>query len=129
MPPVCRGISGIAWARRYHHAASDCQSQETLRIPCRFPGRGARENPHGRVENITGCPFCEPTDDHRLSVVAVDGEGGLRIDYCERCRGYLKTYNGAGSENLLLADWTSLHLDVLARDRGLTRMAASLYEL
>ena len=77
----------------------------------------------------TGCPFCEPRDDHRLAVVAVDGEGGLRIDYCEICKGYLKTYNGEGSESVLLADWTSLHLDVLARDRGLKRLAASLYEL
>jgi hypothetical protein len=28
-----------------------------------------------------------------------------------------------------LADWTSLHLDLLARDRGLKRMAASRYEV
>jgi len=34
---------------------------------------------------------------------------------------YLKTY-GEGSETVLLADWTSLHLD-------LKRMAASLYEV
>jgi FdhE protein len=77
----------------------------------------------------TGCPFCENRDDHRLAVVDVTGESGLRIDYCESCRGYLKTYNGEGSERVLLADWTSLHLDVVARDRGLKRLAASLYEL
>ena len=77
----------------------------------------------------TGCPFCEPVDDHRLAVVAVQDEGGLRIDYCERCRGYLKTYDGQGSEAVLLADWTSLHLDLLARERGLKRLAASLYEV
>jgi FdhE protein len=77
----------------------------------------------------TGCPFCEIPDDHRLSVVAVEGEAGLRIDYCRSCRGYLKTYNGEGSEALLLDDWTSLHLDLVARDRGLKRLAASLYEL
>jgi FdhE protein len=59
----------------------------------------------------------------------VEGEGGLRIDYCEACRGYLKTYDGEGSENVLLADWTSLHLDVIACDRGLKRLAASLYTL
>jgi len=29
----------------------------------------------------------------------------------------------------LLADWTSLHLDVVAADRGLERKAASLYEI
>ena len=77
----------------------------------------------------TGCPFCERTDDHRLAVVGVEGESGLRIDYCDGCRGYLKTYDGEGSETVLLADWTSLHLDLLARDRGLKRMAASLYEI
>jgi FdhE protein len=59
----------------------------------------------------------------------VEGEGGLRLDYCEACRGYLKAYNGTGSESVLLADWTSLHLDVLARDRGLERRAASLYDV
>jgi len=76
----------------------------------------------------TQCPFCE-NDSQRLSVVAVEGEGGLRIDFCEACKGYLKTYDGQGNEAVLLADWTSLHLDLLALDRGLKRMAASLYEL
>ncbi|HZN40870.1 MAG TPA: formate dehydrogenase accessory protein FdhE [Planctomycetota bacterium] len=76
----------------------------------------------------TACPFCEG-DSHRIQVLAVEGEGGLRIDHCEACRGYLKTYAGQGSEDVMLADWTSLHLDVLAQDRGLERKAASLYSL
>jgi FdhE protein len=76
-----------------------------------------------------GCPFCESVDDHRLSALAIEGEKYLRIDYCQSCRAYLKTYNGEGSESLFLADWTSLHLDIIARDRGLKRLAASLYEL
>ena len=61
-------------------------------------------------------------------IVAVEGEAGLRIDYCESCSGYLKTYDGQGDEVLLLSDWSSLHLDLIARDRGLKRLAASLYE-
>jgi FdhE protein len=77
----------------------------------------------------TGCPFCQSEDDQRLAVVAVEGEAGLRIDYCETCSGYLKTYDGQGSESVLLADWTSFHLDIIARDRGLMRYAGSLYEL
>jgi FdhE protein len=77
----------------------------------------------------TGCPFCEKEDDHRLASLAVEGEGGLRIDYCDVCGGYLKTYDGEGNEGVLLADWTSLHLDVIAGDRALKRYAASLYEL
>lgn len=76
----------------------------------------------------TACPFCEG-DTNRVQVLAVEGEAGLRIDSCETCRGYLKTCVGHGHEDVLLADWTSLHLDVLARGRGLQRVATSLYEL
>jgi FdhE protein len=75
----------------------------------------------------TCCPFCE-CDSQRLESVIVEGESGLRIDHCASCRGYIKTYDGHGNESLLLSDWSSLHLDVLAADRGLKRLAASLYE-
>lgn len=75
----------------------------------------------------TKCPFCE-ADAQRLSVLNVEGEGGLRIDWCESCRGYLKTYAGQGNEPLMLEDWSSLHLDLAARERGLVRAAASLFE-
>jgi FdhE protein len=76
----------------------------------------------------TTCPFCE-TQSHRLASLGIEGEGGLRIDYCESCRGYLKTYSGQGDESVLLADWTSLHLDLAAGARGWRRTAASLYRL
>ena len=75
----------------------------------------------------TACPFCE-TDSQRLASVTIEGEPGLRIDHCESCGGYLKTYEGQGHETLLLSDWSSLHLDLIAHDRGLKRLAASLYE-
>jgi FdhE protein len=75
----------------------------------------------------TGCPFCEG-DSQRLSALTVQGEGGLRIDHCSSCRGYIKTYDGQGNEPVLLSDWTSLHLDLVAQDRGLKRLATSLYD-
>jgi FdhE protein len=75
----------------------------------------------------TGCPFCE-ADTQRLASVTVEGECGLRIDHCESCGGYLKTYDGQDDEALLLADWSSLHLDLIAHDRGLKKLAASLYD-
>lgn len=77
----------------------------------------------------TGCPFCKPEDDHRLSVLSIEGEDALRIEYCQSCGGYLKTYVGQGREGLLLADWTTVHLDIIAGDRGLKRCAGSLYHL
>jgi FdhE protein len=76
----------------------------------------------------TQCPFCE-NDSHRVSGLKVDGEPELRIDHCPECRGYLKTYVGQGDEPFVLADWTSLHLDLLAHQRGLRREATSLYDL
>jgi FdhE protein len=75
----------------------------------------------------TMCPFCE-ADAQKLVSIAIEGESGLRVDYCESCSGYLKTYDGQGDEAVLLADWTSLHLDQLALDKGLQRSATSLYE-
>jgi FdhE protein len=77
----------------------------------------------------TGCPFCRTEDDERLAILTIEGEDALRIEYCKSCGGYLKTYSGEGNERLLLADWTSLHLDVIACDRGLKRYAGSLYQL
>jgi FdhE protein len=77
----------------------------------------------------TGCAFCQNEDDHRLRVLTIKGEGGLRVDYCEDCRGYLKTYDGQGDEGIFLANWTSLHLDILARDRALNAFAESLFQL
>jgi FdhE protein len=75
----------------------------------------------------TGCPFCD-TDSQRLTSVTIEGEPTLRIDHCESCGAYLKTYDGEGEETLLLSDWSTLHLDLIAHDRGLKRLAASLYE-
>lgn len=75
----------------------------------------------------TCCPFCE-NDSQRLESVTVEGESGLRLDHCASCRGYIKTYDGLGDESLFLSDWSSLHLDVLAADRGLKRLANSLFE-
>ena len=75
-----------------------------------------------------GCPFCESADDHRFSALGIEGEKSLRIYYCQFCRAYLKTYDGERNETFYLSDWTSLHLDVVARDRGLKRLANSLFE-
>jgi FdhE protein len=76
-----------------------------------------------------GCPFCETEAPEKLEVLEIEEEPLLRLDVCHACRGYVKTYVGDGGERVLLADWSSLHLDVLARDRGLERRGESLYDL
>lgn len=76
-----------------------------------------------------GCPHCENDVPDRIDVLEIEGDERLRIDACKECNGYVKTYVGEGEEPLFLADWTTLHLDLLARDRGLERKGASLYEI
>lgn len=76
------------------------------------------------------CPHCASEDVSRLGVLELDGlETVLRIDSCEECSGYVKTYTGDGDEALFLADWTTLHLDALAKERGLRRAGVSLFAL
>ena len=75
------------------------------------------------------CPFCGNEDARQLGVLEIDREPALRLDVCDACKGYVKTCTGAGDEAFLLADWPTLHLDVLARDRGYERRGASLFEL
>jgi len=119
------------WLRNYCPACGELPAMAQL--VGKDPGR-LRKLSCGRCRTRwryrrTGCPFCDSQDGHRLAVVSVEHEAGLRIDYCDVCSGYLKTYDGEGSESVLLADWTSLHLDMIARDRGLKRLAVSLYDL
>jgi FdhE protein len=80
-----------------------------------------------------GCPSCEQEHGRdagqKIDLLELEGDEPLRIDACQDCKGYLKTYLGQGEEELYLADWTTLHLDVLASQRGLVRRGAALYEL
>jgi FdhE protein len=119
-----------AWLRRY---CPTCGSGPAMaQLVGRDPGR-RRTLVCGSCQTRwqfrrTQCPFCE-NDAQSLTALTVEGESGLRIDHCESCHGYLKTYDGEGNEDVLLADWTSLHLDLLAQDRGLVKCAPSLFAL
>lgn len=77
----------------------------------------------------TACPFCSSGAADRLRILELDGGGPLRIDGCEDCKGYVKTYVEEGDEDLFLSDGSTLHLDVMAKNRGLRRIGTSLYEL
>jgi FdhE protein len=76
-----------------------------------------------------GCPYCGNEAADRLALLELEGPAGLRLDVCESCKGYLKTYTGRGEEALFLADWPTLVLDAMAAERGYTRRGVSLYEL
>jgi FdhE protein len=76
-----------------------------------------------------GCPFCDNDDQNQLSVLTIEQEPLFRLDTCRACNGYLKTYLGSSDLELHLSDWSSLHLDILARQHNLERKGASLFEI
>lgn len=76
-----------------------------------------------------GCPYCGNEAADRLALLELEGPAALRLDVCESCKGYLKTYTGHGDEALFLSDWPTLVLDAMAAERGYERRGASLFEL
>jgi FdhE protein len=76
-----------------------------------------------------GCPFCGNDDQNQLSVLTIEEEPLFRLDACGACHGYLKTYLGEADLELHLSDWSTLHLDLLAKENKLERRGASLFEI
>jgi FdhE protein len=75
------------------------------------------------------CAFCGNNEQDKLDILELEQEENFRIDVCRECNGYIKTYLNEGDESLMLADWSTLHLDVIALEQGLKSGAHSLYEV
>lgn len=67
-----------------------------------------------------GCVYCGNKNTKKLRQLVPD-EGSVRIDVCDKCKSYIKTYVGHGKEAVLLEDWATLHLDLLAEGKGLSK--------
>jgi FdhE protein len=76
-----------------------------------------------------GCPYCENDDPARLELFEIASEPGLRLDTCRACMGYVKTVTAEDAPAFLADDWSTVHLDALARDKGYKRLGPSLYDL
>ena len=75
-----------------------------------------------------GCPFCENEDPTQLGIFTIEQEPLFRLDTCRECNGYLKTCLGESDLELHLSDWSTLHLDILARQHHLKRKSSSFFE-
>jgi FdhE protein len=76
------------------------------------------------------CPFCENSEHDKLHYLYAEGQESCRIDLCDNCNHYIKTVDSRklGCEpDLELEDITSLHLDILATDKGYKRISHSLW--
>lgn len=73
-----------------------------------------------------GCICCDNEDLNKLRLLESESEPEMRIDVCDVCHSYLKTYLNEGEEAIYLADWTTLHLDMAAEEKGFKRKGNSL---
>jgi len=72
------------------------------------------------------CPFCENTDHGSLRYFYTEKERAYRIDICDKCKRYIKTVDSRQlAEEIFLPveDIATLHLDILAADKGFKREA------
>lgn len=76
------------------------------------------------------CAVCGEEDPRNLGNYLVEAQGWVRIDACETCHGYVKTFDlrDAGGRHVvpLVDDVATLTLDLWAGEQGLVRPSASL---
>ena len=69
------------------------------------------------------CPFCKNKEQESLHYFYGEGEEIYRIDLCDLCHQYIKTIDTRtiGDEDMSLEDLATLHLDLLASEKGYKR--------
>jgi FdhE protein len=69
------------------------------------------------------CPACDNKDQESLGYFCGEGEETFRIDFCDRCHRYIKTidYRNLEESDPCLEDLATLHLDILASQKGYRR--------
>ena len=75
-----------------------------------------------RIERLF-CPFCNNKEQESLHYFYAEGEETYRIDLCDKCHQYIKTIDLRNIEepDLILEDLATLHLDILASQKGYKR--------
>jgi FdhE protein len=75
-----------------------------------------------RIERLF-CPFCNNKEQESLHYFYGEGEEAHRIDLCDKCHQYIKTIDLRKIEEIdpALEDLATLHLDILASQKGYKR--------
>lgn len=60
-----------------------------------------------------GCPYCDNDDPKTLGVKEIDGEKSVRLDFCDKCKSYIKTCVDKSNSDVILEDWATAHIDIL----------------
>ncbi len=87
---------------------------------------------HKWSANRIFCPFCENTDSQALHYFFSESEKGYRVDVCDKCRKYIKTVDTRVVGHPIyppLEQVSTLHLDMMAREKGLEGGANIIFQL
>ncbi len=69
------------------------------------------------------CVHCGNDTPGTILYRSIENDDAYRIYTCEKCKGYLKTYDenaGGGSTDLFIANIETIYLDMLAEEKGYT---------
>lgn len=72
------------------------------------------------------CPFCGNDNHEWLGYLAAESDEGYRVNYCNKCRLYLKIIDFRKKGNVYsypIEDILTIPLDILAQERGYKRLA------
>jgi FdhE protein len=63
-----------------------------------------------------------------MHILEPEGQSAIRLDVCDECHAYLKTYNEEGDEGIYLQDWATLHFDMLCEEQNFIKKGSVLLE-
>ncbi len=78
------------------------------------------------------CPFCDNTDNKKLRYFYAEDHEEYRVDLCDNCNQYIKTVDSRKINYdpfLSVDDIVTIHLDIIAQEKGYKRPASSLWGL
>jgi FdhE protein len=120
-----RGLDSETWLKGYCPLCGSPPSVSLLKeevgkryLLCSYCGY------QWRADRIS-CPFCENKDQESLHYFFGEGEETHRIDLCDKCHQYIKTIDTRTlqASDPILEDLSTLHLDLLASQKGYKRPA------
>jgi transposase-like protein len=104
--PVCNSLPSVAFIGREGKRRFYCNYCETEGIWQR-----------------TGCPHCQSENPEKMNIIYLEGEEGIRLDLCEECRNYFKSFDYELRVRYTpdLLDLISLPFDIIAQGKGYHR--------
>ena len=77
-----------------------------------------------------GCVYCGNEDLEKMHTLEPTDSDLMRLDICDSCDSYIKTYCGSAGadDDIYRRDWASVHLDLLAEEKGLHKKGNPILE-